>query len=117
LFAENSHPRLVLVAELNRRVAAFLIASDSAGDWEIENVVVDPKLRRTGIASRLLRSALETVRAKGASRVLLEVRASNQTAIALYERFGFKRDAVRRAYYSNPTEDALLFSLSLKNSS
>jgi [ribosomal protein S18]-alanine N-acetyltransferase len=117
LLGKHAHHRLALVAQQDSQVIAFLIAVDSAGDWEIENVVIDRSLRRTGIAAKLLKAVLDVIRAKGASKVLLEVRASNAPAIALYRKFGFLQDGQRKAYYSNPTEDALLFSLSLKNSS
>lgn len=72
----------------------------------ITNVAVLPAFRRCGIAERLLRTLLE--RAEGLSFVTLEVRESNRPAAALYEKMGFSRVGVRKGFYTEPTEDAVL---------
>lgn len=72
----------------------------------ITNVAVLPAFRRRGIAERLLGALLE--RAEGLSFVTLEVRESNQAAIALYEKMGFSRVGIRKGFYTEPTEDAVL---------
>lgn len=72
----------------------------------ITNVAVLPAFRRRGIAERLLGALLE--RAEGLSFVTLEVRESNRPAAALYEKMGFLRVGVRKKFYTEPTEDAVL---------
>ena len=70
------------------------------------NVAVDPELRRRGIATALLERLLERVAPD--AQLTLEVRRSNDGAIALYERFGFRSAGVRRRYYQDNGEDALV---------
>jgi ribosomal-protein-alanine N-acetyltransferase len=77
-------------------------------ELHINNLAVAPAKRRVGVGSALLSHALETGATLGAERATLEVRRSNQDARALYERFGFSVAGVRRAYYTNPVEDALV---------
>lgn len=94
-----------LVATLNSCVAGFLVTREvTPGEREILNLAVDPAERRTGIGRRLLGDAL--ARAKGAW--FLEVRASNEAAIGLYEALGFRRAGSRQNYYYEPAEDAIV---------
>lgn len=87
----------------------FLVAQCGGPEWELENLAVLPVWRRRGVGAALLATLLEEARARHAERILLEVRASNQSAIRLYAQAGFQLLARRRGYYQNPTEDALLF--------
>lgn len=87
----------------------FLVAQCSGPDWELENLAVLPALRRRGAGLALLAALLAEGRRRGAERILLEVRASNEGAIRLYERAGFRLLARRRAYYAHPPEDALIY--------
>ncbi len=76
----------------------------------INNVAVDPRFRRQGVAGQLVEAFLRF----GAARLAfltLEVRASNAPAIALYEKYGFTQAGRRRDYYDDPREDALLMTL------
>ncbi len=75
------------------------------------NIAVDAKLRRQGIASKLLSRSIEAGVGQGAQRGLLEVRKSNHVAQALYMHFGFQSYGSRRQYYTNPNEDAMLMAL------
>jgi [ribosomal protein S18]-alanine N-acetyltransferase len=77
-------------------------------ELHINNLAVAPANRRSGVASALLTHVLRTGATLGAERATLEVRRSNEDARALYERFGFSVAGVRRAYYTNPVEDALV---------
>jgi len=79
-----------------------------AGEWEIENMVVEVRSLRQGIADRLMRALIEQAE-KGVARVLLEVRESNQPARRLYEKHGFREVGRRRNYYNHPLEDAILY--------
>jgi ribosomal-protein-alanine N-acetyltransferase len=110
------------VAELeNRGVSFFFVARDDRrqivgfcafwrvlDELHINNLAVLPEARRTGVASALLRRVLAEGAKLGARRATLEVRRSNDIARRLYERFGFSVAGVRRGYYSQPTEDALV---------
>jgi ribosomal-protein-alanine N-acetyltransferase len=84
---------------------AFWLVFDEA---HINNVAMRPRFRAQGIGTALLRRVLEEARGLGARRATLEVRASNERARRLYERLGFYVAGVRRSYYSDPVEDALI---------
>jgi ribosomal-protein-alanine N-acetyltransferase len=77
-------------------------------ELHINNLAVAPAHRRTGVASALLSFIIGEGVALGALRATLEVRRSNDDARALYERFGFGVAGVRKGYYTNPPEDALV---------
>jgi [ribosomal protein S18]-alanine N-acetyltransferase len=110
--------RLVLVVEdslasdpktCSDRVLGFLVARHIAPEWELENIVVDLSVRRTGIGKQLLNVLLEKARATNSAVVFLEVRESNAAARTLYEHTGFEPAGRRRDYYTNPLEDAVLY--------
>ena len=75
--------------------------------WHLMNIAVDPDRRREGIAAALLTRLFEDADRPG-EQYTLEVRPSNAGAIALYESFGFKRAGVRKGYYHDNKEDALI---------
>lgn len=79
-----------------------------AGEGEITNVSVDSRYRRMGIAAAMLGRVLADGARLGIEAFTLEVRCGNFPAICLYEKFGFKREGVRRGFYENPKEDALI---------
>jgi [ribosomal protein S18]-alanine N-acetyltransferase len=78
---------------------------------ELGNVAVAPEARGTGVGRLLVRSVVERLRYRRVKECFLEVRASNTVAQALYESFGFEVVGRRRAYYAQPTEDALVMRL------
>jgi len=82
-------------------------------ELRLMDLAVDPAVRRRGLAWTLVSYALRFAQDRGAVRAVLEVRASNQPARALYERFAFRSLALRENYYSHPTEDAILMELAL----
>jgi [ribosomal protein S18]-alanine N-acetyltransferase len=88
------------------KLAGYLICSRYADVWHLMNIAVDPPLRRRGIATALLEGLLE--RAGPAEPYTLEVRPSNESAIRLYERFGFSRAGTRPRYYQDTGEDAVI---------
>ena len=82
----------------------------AADEGFLDNVAVAPASRRGGVASALLDVLLAEGRARGLSRLTLEVRPSNAAALALYEKKGFTRDGVRPGFYRDPAEDAAIYS-------
>jgi ribosomal-protein-alanine N-acetyltransferase len=90
------------------RLIAYLIVSRYVDAWHIMNLAVHPGWRRAGVASRLLDELLDLTAGDRRRGYTLEVRVSNTAAIALYERFGFEGSGVRRGYYTDNREDALI---------
>jgi ribosomal-protein-alanine N-acetyltransferase len=89
-------------------VLGYTIAWLGAGDAHLDNIAVVPAARRRGVARLLLEDVLEAVRAAGDTRLSLEVRATNTAAQALYHAYGFRLAALRRGYYRDNGEDALV---------
>ncbi len=99
---------LFVVALINGKVAAY------AGVWlcfdeaHVTTVAVSPEWQRRGIGERCVRRLLEQAGERGAACSTLEVRASNEPAIRLYEKLGYLRTAVRKRYYPDNAEDAVV---------
>ena len=104
--------RTVLVLE-DDAFLGFLVARRVAGEWELENIVVAPHSRGRGCGSLLMQQFLAHAKASRAETIFLEVRESNTPARRLYEKLGFAKSGVRRAYYSSPVEDAVTYQLKL----
>ena len=105
---ELSKPSGICLATLeDDRICGYLICSRYDTVWHIMNIAVDEPRRRVGIASELLERLFERADRPGA-QYTLEVRLSNEPAIALYERFGFQSSGLRRGYYHDNKEDALI---------
>jgi ribosomal-protein-alanine N-acetyltransferase len=86
----------------------YLIISRYVDAWHVMNVAVAPAHRRRGIATALLDRLFELTAGDGRRGYTLEVRVSNKHAIGLYERLGFKARGIRRGYYTDNREDALI---------
>ncbi len=97
----------VLDADRSRRLVGYLICSRYEQVWHVMNVAVDIGYQRLGIASALLAELYAQVDDSSA-RFTLEVRRSNHAAIHLYEREGFQAAGMRRRYYQDNGEDALI---------
>jgi ribosomal-protein-alanine N-acetyltransferase len=108
----ESPARLAFVAEEDgsSALAGFVVARHLPPEWELENIVVAPAFRRMGIGKQLLDALLLQAQSMGSASIFLEVRESNTPARRLYEKLGFHETGRRKAYYSNPTEDAVLYS-------
>jgi len=91
-----------------RELVGYLVISRYVDAWHVMNVAVSPERRRRGIATSLLERLFEVTAGRGRRGYTLEVRVSNSDAIALYERLGFKPRGVRRGYYTDNREDALI---------
>ena len=89
-------------------LVGYLILSRYVDAWHVMNVAVAPDHRRHGIASAMLERLFDVTRDDARRGYTLEVRVSNAAAIQLYERFDFKPCGVRRGYYTDNREDALI---------
>jgi [ribosomal protein S18]-alanine N-acetyltransferase len=102
----------VLVAKFDRDagawVAGYLVYWQVVDETQLHNIAVRRDMRRQGIASRLLGEAVRCSRVKGAKWLTLEVRRSNLIAQRFYEKFGFSVRGIRRGYYTDTSEDALI---------
>jgi ribosomal-protein-alanine N-acetyltransferase len=97
---------ICLAAEVESELVGYTICSRYDTVWHVMNVAVDTDRRRRGIATALIGALLERV--GDDAQVTLEVRKSNTGALALYERFGFRSAGVRRRYYADNGEDAVI---------
>jgi ribosomal-protein-alanine N-acetyltransferase len=98
---------ICLAGLLEDRIVAYLVCSRYDSVWHLMNIAVDIHLRRQGLATSLLERLFE-VADRPSEQYTLEVRTSNEGAIRLYERFGFRAAGRRRAYYHDNREDALI---------
>ena len=89
-------------------LVGYLIISRYVDAWHVMNVAVAPEYRGRGIATRLLEQLFEVTAGDGRRGYTLEVRVSNSSAIRLYEKLGFKARGIRRGYYTDNREDALI---------
>jgi ribosomal-protein-alanine N-acetyltransferase len=90
------------------RLAGYLIVSRYVDAWHVMNIAVAPAFRRRGIATALLEKLFELTGDASKRGYTLEVRVSNEGAIKLYERLGFSARGIRRGYYTDNREDALI---------
>ncbi len=90
------------------RLAGYLIVSRYVDAWHVMNIAVAPAFRRRGIATALLDKLFELTEDASKRGYTLEVRVSNDGAIKLYERLGFSARGIRRGYYTDNREDALI---------
>ncbi|MDD6439295.1 MAG: tRNA (adenosine(37)-N6)-threonylcarbamoyltransferase complex dimerization subunit type 1 TsaB [Lachnospiraceae bacterium] len=100
----------MLVAEncADGEIAGYVILLNAAGEGNIMNIAVSDALRRQGIAGKLLTEVMHRGREEGICDYTLEVRKSNKAAVTLYEGLGFRTEGVRKDYYEQPREDALI---------
>ena len=98
---------ICLAATRDDHLVGYLVCSRYDTIWHLMNVAVDDRKRREGIASALLRHLFASTD-KPEEQYTLEVRPSNREAIAMYERFGFRSAGLRRGYYHDNKEDALI---------
>ena len=95
-------------ADAGGRLVGYLIISRYVDAWHVMNIAVAGPYRRQGVATRLLDELFRLTEGDSRRGYTLEVRISNTTAIGLYERAGFQATGVRRGYYTDNREDALI---------
>ena len=105
LMKENG---MFLVVEEKGRILGYCGLFTVLDEGDVTNVAVRRDRQREGIGNFLMESMIHLAEERGITMIHLEVRAGNETAIRLYERQGFVRDGLRKGYYTDPTEDAVL---------
>ena len=101
---------LFLAAEDEEGIAGYCGIVMVPDEGDITNVSVAKGRRRQGIGTLLVEELLRRAGEAGVRKFYLEVRESNQAALALYEKLGFQREGIRRDYYEEPKENAVLMS-------
>lgn len=96
------------VWEQEDRILGYCNLRLLAGEGEIQRIAVLPEYRGLGLGRKMMDAMTACARAERAAAISLEVRESNRAARNLYESCGFAAEAVRKGYYHNPTEDALI---------
>ncbi len=104
---------LWLTAVEDGRVLGYAGSQTVFEDADILNVCTAPAARRRGIAEALMRELERQLIPRGAEQITLEVRASNEPAIALYQKLGYQQIGLRKNYYEKPREDAVLMQKAL----
>lgn len=102
---ENSH-FLVAVSD---KVMGYIGVQEICGEAYITNVAVFGEYRKSGVGRALLKSACYGAKSRNCEFITLEVRESNEPAIALYESEGFEKVGVRKNFYSSPTENGIIY--------
>ncbi len=97
-----------LVALDGDKLVGYIGSQTSFDEADVMNVAVHPDCRRRGIAEKLIHTLVAELTSRGVRALTLEVRASNDPAINLYEKLGFQQVGRRKNYYHNPKEDALI---------
>ena len=109
----HASSRTALVCFKESAMLGFMVHKETLREWEIETIVVEAGSQRTGIATSLVEELVRLVKERKGIHIHLEVRSQNISAIAFYKKLKFHLVGKRKDYYSNPTDDALLFRLEL----
>lgn len=104
---------IFFVIEMKQNLIGYAALRILGGVGEIQRIAILPEWRRQGYARELLDSVVKVSRQKQAGWMILEVRNSNETARNLYKSYGFFEEGIRKDYYRNPSEDAILMRLNL----
>ncbi|PTL37420.1 ribosomal protein S18-alanine N-acetyltransferase [Alkalicoccus saliphilus] len=96
------------IAESGGKVIGYCGLWVIVGDAHITNIAVHPEARRMGVGEGLMEAAVKMARMLGADTLSLEVRVSNEPAQTLYRKFGFENGGIRKRYYTDNNEDALV---------
>jgi [ribosomal protein S18]-alanine N-acetyltransferase len=123
---EQPYSREILAQELKIKAAYLRVATHRKkiigyvdfwlvhDEMELISIAVDPRFKRRGVGESLMQEMLRFAHVNGAKAIYLDVRRSNETAQALYEKFGFVKVGVRRRYYSDNQEDAIMMKKTLE---
>jgi ribosomal-protein-alanine N-acetyltransferase len=111
---KSSHLRVAIASREKRKVVGYSAFWFISEEVHITNLAAHSQFRRQKIGERLLVDILEEAKSKGVKRALLEVRISNINARELYKKFGFREISIRKSYYSDTGEDALVMCKNLE---
>ena len=104
----------IIKAEYGEKICGFLVYTILGGDeLNIDDIAVIPENRKKGIADRIVNYLFEKSKKSGIKKIMLEVRESNVPAIKLYEKYNLKKDGIRKNYYREPVENAVLMSVDI----
>ena len=98
----------VVVDEDEKKIIGYVIYWHGKEQVQISNIAVHPDYRRKGVGEAVLREIMARVKGQGVKFIILEVRPSNLAALNLYKKLGFEILGLRKDYYRNPREDALV---------
>ena len=104
---------LYIVCESDSKVTGYLNASVVLDEAQLNRIAVSKEYRQKGIGTKLISYLIDYLKTQSCTGVFLEVRNNNKNAIKLYKSFGFVTDGIRKKYYHNPDDDAVLMSLTL----
>ena len=113
--ALSMEDNILLVAEEAGRIKGYACTYVSFDEGELTYIAVLPEVRNTGIAKSLLNTLKEEALKKGVSHIVLEVRVSNESARHVYKQFGFDELGIRKNFYEQPVEDAMIMSCTLED--
>jgi ribosomal-protein-alanine acetyltransferase len=113
MLREGIPDRMVLVLEEEGTTLGFAVGRLIDSDCELENIAIVAERQRMGLGRALMEELTKRARNAAATSLVLEVRASNVAARALYEKLGFIQGGIRKAYYRDPEENAILYRLKL----
>jgi [ribosomal protein S18]-alanine N-acetyltransferase len=108
---------LVVRKKVDNKVVGYANFYVIGNEVQVLNIAVGPESRKKGYAAALLRHAIETLKVHEVEDFFLEVRTSNSDAIRLYEGFGFKKVGIRKKYYPETNEDAIVMHLKVGDGS
>lgn len=106
---------ILLVAEEEGVIKGYACTYVSFDEGELTNIAVLPNARNTGVAKLLISTLKLEALKKGVSRIVLEVRVSNESARHVYKQFGFDELGIRKNFYEQPVEDAMIMSCTLED--
>ena len=106
----NQPNAICYAAEKAGRLAGYVLAYEAAGEVEIARIAVDKDVRHRSVGHHLMNRLIKACAEKKITKILLDVRQSNEIARAFYAKEGFENDGIRPGFYSDPEEDAVLMS-------
>jgi ribosomal-protein-alanine N-acetyltransferase len=109
LSLDIAHPQILRVGD---QIVGFIDYWIVRGEIHLINIAVHPAYRRRHYASFLMNHLEDVAQRNAAKKIFLDVRRGNVAGVALYEKFGFKKVGIRRRYYSDNNEDAIVMSKS-----
>ena len=105
---ESSWDEVWIIEEKEKGTVGYINFRFLACEGELMRIAVLPEMRGQGLSRKLMDQMMESASKYAVVDITLEVRAGNEPAIGLYQSYGFVGEAVRKRYYHNPTEDALI---------